>query len=628
MPQAATRRSFLKRSGLSLLAASRLAQAGGGRSSSRAADWRYYGGDQEATRYSGLDRINRSNVTDLKVAWTHNTGDSRNRPVTTIECTPLVVDGVMYITTAQLQFRALNAATGEVLWNFDPFEGVRLRRSKGVNRGVTYWEDEEGKDRRIFVAAHHKMYCLRAENGKLVSEFADGGALDLRQGMDREVAASSYVHSTPPVVFEDLLILGGSGGEGPAPAWPGHIRGYDVRTGKRRWIFHTVPLPGEFGYDTWGKESWKTAGGANNWAGMSVDTERGLVFASTGSPTFDFYGGDRPGENLYGNCVIALNARTGERVWHYQTVHHDLWDYDLPAQPALVSTSLDGKRVDLVAQVTKTGFLFVFERETGKPLFPIEERPVPKSDIPGETAWLTQPFPLKPLPFARQGLSDDNVTDRTPEAREYVMRQLKDLRNEGLFTPPSKRGTVLFPGTLGGGLWGGCSFDPASGWVYINSSNAPKTITILDANPEDPFPYRHGGYPYFTDQDGYSAAKPPWGQLTAIDLSSGDHQWQIPLGEHPDLAAQGKRPTGTFNVGGSIVTAGGVLFIGATRDEKFRAFDSKTGKLLWEHQLNAGAYATPCTYEIGERQYVAIAAGGGGKGRTKAGDEFVVFTLG
>ena len=255
--------------------------------------------------------------------------------MTTIECTPLVLDGVMYITTAQLQVRALNAATGEVLWNFDPFEGVRLRRSKGVSRGVTYWEDEEGKDRRIFVAAQHKMYCLRPENGELVSEFADGGALDLRQGMDREVAASSYVHPTPPVVFEDLLILGGSGGEGPTPAWPGHIRACDIRTGKRRWIFHTVPFPGEFGYDTWGKESWKTAGGANNWAGMSVDTERGLVFASTGSPTFDFYGGDRPGENLFGNCVIALNARTGERVWHYQTTHHDLWDYDLPAQPAL-----------------------------------------------------------------------------------------------------------------------------------------------------------------------------------------------------------------------------------------------------------------------------------------------------
>ncbi len=619
-----TRRSFLKHGGLSSAAAvcaSSSATARGGASH----DWRHYGSTPEATRYSSLDQINAENVNDLRVAWTHATGDSISRPATTIECTPIVVDGRMYITTAQLQIRALDATTGKMLWNFDPFEGIVMRRPKGVSRGVTYWVD--GDRRRIFAGSGSNIYCLDADTGKPVAEFADNGVLDMKRGLDRDASQNRLSHPSPPVIFEDLLILGGSASEGPGPAAPGHIRGYDARTGKRRWIFHTIPHPGEFGYETWGKDNWKSNGGCNNWAGMSVDEGRGWVFASLGSPTFDFYGADRPGRNLFGNCVLALDARSGERIWHFQTTHHDLWDYDLPAQPSLVRVKRDGQWVDAVVQITKTGFLFAFDRQTGRPLFEIEEREFPRSDVEGEAPWPTQPVPTAPPPFARQGLSENEITNISAESREYVLRRLKDLRNEGLYTPPSKRGTVFSPGTLGAGLWGGCSFDPETGWVYINANNAPKFFTLLDALEEEPYPYRIAGYPYFNDQDGYPASKPPWGELLCLDLETAEYRWRKPLGEHAALKAKGVPQTGTFTVGGSVVTRGGLLFIGSTRDEKFRAFDSKTGEVLWEHQLEAGGYATPCTYAVDGRQYVVIAAGGAGKGRTAAGDQFVAFTL-
>ena len=625
MPKLHSRRAFLRRAALSSAAAIYGSSAALANGASQ--DWRYYGGDPEATRFSTLDQIDRSNVGKLKVAWTHSTGDAMKRPATTIECTPIVVDGRMYITTAQLQLRALDAASGKVLWNFDPFAGSTSRRAKGVNRGVTYWQD--GDKGRLFAAAHANMYCLDAETGKPVREFADGGVLDMRQGLDRDLPENvRFAHNTPPVIFEDLLILGGGAGEGPGPASPGHIRAYDVRTGKRRWIFHTIPHPGELGYDTWGKDNWKTTGGCNNWAGMSVDAERGLVLASLGSPTFDFYGGDRPGKNLFGNSVLALDARTGERAWHFQATHHDLWDYDMPAQPALVRVKRRGEWKDAVVQVTKTGFWFFFDRETGKPLFDIEERAVPKSDVPGEQTWPTQPFPAAPAPFARQGFTDDDITNISEESREYVLRRLKDMRNEGLYTPPSRRGSVYSPGTLGGTTWGGCSFDPEAGRLYINTNNTPKFFTLVDAPEGESYPYRITGYPFFNDQDGYPASKPPWGELLCLDLATAKYAWRKTLGEHAALTAKGLPPTGTFNIGGSIVTRGGLLFIGATQDEKFRAFDSETGETLWEHQLEAGGYATPCTYSVDGKQFVVIAAGGGGMPRTASGDQFVAFALG
>ena len=628
MPSRHTRRTFIKSAALSSAAVYASSAHAGQHASS---DWGHYGGSPEATRYSVLDEIDRSNVGELKVAWTHSTGDSRQRPATKIECTPIIVDGRMYITTAQLQVRALDAATGKMLWNFDPFEGVRVRRAKGVSRGVSYWAD--GDDRRIFTSALEKMFCLNADTGKLVPEFADGGVLDMRTGLDRNIGDDvQYYYANPPVFFEDMLLLGGgSGSEGPAPAAPGHIRGLDVRTGKRIWIFHTIPHPGEFGYETWGKDNWKVTGGANNWAGMSLDGERGLLFASTGSPTFDFYGGDRPGKNLFGNSVLALDARTGKRQWHYQTTHHDLWDYDLPAQPLLARAKHGGEWQDLVVQISKQGFWYIFDRETGKPVWDIEERPTPKSDIPGEQAYPTQPFPTKPPPYARQGFADDQITDISRESREYIIRRLKDLRHGGLYTPPSKQGTVYSPGTVGGTIWGGCSHDPETGLVYINTNNWPKYFTLVDAPEGAGYPYQAAGYPFFMDQDDFSAAKPPWGELLCLDLARGDYRWRKPLGEFAELKAKGIEGTGTFNVGGSIVTKGGLLFIGATQDEKFRAFDSGSGKMLWEHPLSAGGYATPCTYSVGGKQYVVIAAGGGGRligrGGTRSGDEFVAFAL-
>ena len=588
-------------------------------------EWRFYGGDQGAGRYSPLRQINRSNVGELQVAWTHHTGDARQRPATTIECTPLVVDGIMYITTAEIKVQALAAATGKLLWTFDPFAGSSSRRSRGVNRGVTYWSD--GDDRRIFCCARHHLFGINAKTGKLIESFGEGGRVDLRRDLDRDIGELSILASTPGPIYKDLLILGTGGGEGPGPAAPGHIRAFDVRTGKRRWIFHTIPHPGEFGYDTWPPDAWRRSGGANCWGGMSVDETRGLVFVATGSPTFDAYGGDRIGKNLFGNCVIALKADTGERVWHFQTVHHDIWDYDIPCQPILLSVRHGGRKVDAVVQVSKPGMVYVLERETGKPLFPIEERPVPKSDMPGEDAWPTQPFPTKPPPFSRQQFFEKDVTDISPEAHQNVMEQYKKLRAGPIFTPPSKEGTVIFPGFHGGALWGGAATDPERGLIFVSSNEIPWIWRLVDAKPDAGYRYNFTGYIRFEDPSGYPAVKPPWGRLTAIDLNEGKHVWQVTLGEYKELTAQGIPQTGTENIGGSIATRGGLIFIGATKDEKFRAFDTRNGKVLWEAQLEAGGYATPCTYQAQGKQYVVIAAGGAGKNRTRSGDSFTAFAL-
>lgn len=622
------RRTFLKRGAASLVAASSGSvpslPAAANSKKGAGKEWPYYGGDSAASRYSPLDQINPSNVKKLKVAWVHRTGDAQQRPATTIECTPIVVHGVIYLTTAQLKIQALDAATGRLLWSFDPFAEKRAQGNPGINRGVCYWED--GRAKRIFVPIRDQLLCLDAATGRPVMTFGKDGVVDLKQDFDHDMTKLTFRHSSPPVAYKDLIIVGGGGGEGPYPEAPGHIRGYDARTGKRRWIFHTVPKPGEFGNDTWGDDSWKTAGGTNNWAGMSVDLERGWVFASIGSPSFDYYGGDRKGANLFGNCVVALNAETGERIWHFQTVHHDVWDYDLPAQPALLSIKHGGRRVDAVAQVTKTGMLFLFDRKTGKPLFPVEERPIQKSDIPGEELWPTQPFPVKPPPFSRQAFTEDLITDISPEAHAAVKAVYMKSRVGKMFTPPSKEGTIVFPGFRGGALWGGCSFDPSLNRLFVNSDENSDRIVLADAEPDKPFRYALPERKRFVDPEGYPAIKPPWGHLTAIDLEKGEFAWRVVIGEFAALKARGIPKTGTPTNGGSIATAGGLVFIAATFDEKIRAFDSQTGNVLWEHQLNAAGYATPCTYEVAGKQYVLIAAGGG-KGFTKPGDEFVAFSL-
>ena len=586
-------------------------------------DWRFYGGDAGASRFSPLDQIKRGNASKLKPAWSHAAGDALQRPATTIECTPLVADGVMYLTTARVQVRALNAATGEPLWNFNPLEGSR--RAAGVNRGVTYFED--GKDKRVFAAIQDKLYALNPKTGEVLKTFGDNGIVDLTTQFDRDMGGLSFRVSSPAVVFEDTVIVGGGGGEGPRAEGPGHIRGYDVYTGKRKWIFHTIPHPGEFGYNTWPKDAWQRNGAANNWAGMSIDLKRGWVFVSTGSASFDFWGGDRHGDNLFSDCVIALDARTGKRIWHFQTVHHDVWDYDLPAQPALVTVKQGGRVRDAVAQVTKTAFLFLLDRETGNPLLPIEERKVPPSDIEDEKLSPTQPFPVKPKPFARIEVNEDLVTDISPEARAFAMKRFKELRGGTPFAPPSKQGTIYSPGTLGGALWGGCAFDPDTSRIFVNSSELPSITTIRDAKAGESYRFGITGYEKFLDHEGYPGVKPPWGHLTAVDLASGDFVWREVIGEYPALAARGLKKTGSYMLGGCIATAGGVVFMGATADEKFRAIDSASGAVLWEHKLPAGGYATPCTYSVGGKQFVVIACGGGNRQKTTSGDQFVAFSL-
>ncbi len=601
----------------------------------RSVDWPRVGNDAGCMRYSELDQINRDNVSRLKPAWTYHTGELEGRAGKTIECTPLVVDGVMYLTTGYLRVVALDAATGKEIWRFDPLKDHPHRHaptSGGVNRGCAYWSDgqAEGARRILHGTSDGRLFSLDAKTGKLDPAFGDHGVCDLRAWLEPRIAALGYGPTSAPAVWEDVVIVGVACGEGPGIAAPGDVLAFDVRSGKELWRFRTVPRPGEFGGETWKGESWKDRGAANPWGGFSVDLKRGLVFAGLGSAAFDFYGGDRHGDNLFANCTIALDARTGKRVWHYQTLRHDLWDHDLPVYPNLVTVTRDGKKIDAVAQVTKTGYVFLFDRETGKPLFEIEERQVPASDVPGELAALTQPIPVKPPPFAVQSFDESNVTDVGEANRASALARLREVRSGPAFNPPSLQGSVVIPGYHGGANWSGASFDPRSGLLYVNSNNVPNIITLVESKKGDVprfGPYGHSGYNQFVDHEGYPAIKPPWGVLTAINLNTGEFAWQVPLGEHPELTARGVPRTGTETFGGSIVTAGGLVFIAGTKDERIHAFDKQTGELVWEHPLPAGGYATPSTYQVDGRQYVVIAAGGAGKLRTRAGDAFVAFAL-
>jgi quinoprotein glucose dehydrogenase len=603
--------------------------------SQQSVDWPRVGNDPGCMRYSKLDQINRENVIRLKPSWTYHTREVEGRRGKTIECTPIVIEGVMYVTTGYLRVVALDAATGKELWQFDPLKDHPFPHrpaSGGVNRGCAYWSDgkPDGERRIIHGTSDGRLFSLDAKTGKLDPKFGDGGVRNLRKELDPKVAALSYGPTSAPAVWKDTIIVGVSCDEGPGIATPGDIRAFDVRTGEQVWRFRTVPHPGEFGNDTWKGDSWKDRGAANAWGGISIDVDRGLVFAGLGSAAPDFYGGGRHGDNLFANCTIALDAKTGKRVWHFQTLHHDLWDHDLPVYPNLVTVTHDGKKVDAVAQVTKTGYVFVFDRETGKPLFDVKEQPVPASEIPGEQASPTQPIPVKPPPFSAQFLDETNITDIGESNRASALAQLRKIRSGPAFNPPSLQGTVVVPGFHGGANWSGASFDPTTGLLYVNSNNLANIITLVESQVADRpryGPFVSKGYHKFLDSEGYSAMKPPWGQLNAINLNTGEFAWRIPLGEHVELTARGIPRTGTETFGGSIVTAGGLVFIAGTKDERIHAFDKQTGKLLWEHPLSAGGYASPSTYQVNGRQYVVIAAGGAGKLETKAGDAFVAFSL-
>lgn len=680
-------------------------------------DWSIYRGDKKGNQYSELAQIHAANVHKLELAWQYRTGDATEN--SSIQVNPIIVDGLMYISTPSLNAVALDAATGKEVWVFNSSKfNENQTVFQGRTRGVTYWSSKDGNDQRIFLFVKNRVYALEAKTGKLITSFGTNGHIDLRENLEMDVNKASIEVTSPGIVYENFLIVGSRVPEG-YDSTPGNIRAYDAVTGDYKWVFRTIPKEGDFGFDTWQFKEGETYGGANTWSGFTVDEKRGWVFLATGSPAYDFYGGNRKGENLFGNCVLALNAKTGERIWHYQTVHHDIWDYDNPSAPILITIGNGKEKKDAVVQLTKMGLVFVLDRETGEPLFPTLETPVPKSQVEGEETWPTQPIPTKPLPLSRQGITEADLTTISPESNEYARKKFNNYMSASLYTPPSERGTITSPSVLGGVEWQGGSYDPYTNILYVNSNNVasisqlkqvyettdsssltnlqlgnqiylkncaschglnrsgvPPTypsvihlnktkeeIASIIANGKNIMPafsqfttkdlnaitdfimsndsvsynekevsetksrYTHTGYNLFLDQNGYPATSPPWGTLSAIDMGTGDYVWKKPLGEYPELVKQNIRNTGTLNYGGAVATAGGIVFIAATADEKFRAFEKNRGNILWEYDLPVGGYATPSVYMQNGRQYVAIVAGGGGKNNTPSGDYVMVFAL-
>jgi len=689
--------------------------------------WDSYLGDPHRTHFSLLDHIDTTNVGQLRLVWEYKSGGTKRGNSTQIQTNPIIIGHKLFGVSADMKLFALDASTGTPLWIFNPPDADST--GLGRNRGLAYWESTDKAEELLFFSVGSKLFAIDPVTGTVAKEFGDRGFVDLRAGLDREVEMVSVVANAPGAIFEDLIIMGSRVQETPGAA-PGYIRAYHVRSGELVWTFHTIPYPGEYGNDTWPAESYKRSGGANNWTGMAVDSEEGLVFIPTGSASFDFYGGDRPGDNLFANCLLALDARTGKRVWHYQFVHHDIWDRDLPAPPNLVTINRGGTEIPAVAQITKSGHVFVFHRLTGEPLFPINEKEYPASKMIGEQTASTQPSPELPQPFARQSLGegdlfapdelafvDDFIDNEQNTLRMTVLEKFRSVTSKGQFIPLDTTGVVVFPGFDGGGEWGGAAVDPRKGVLYVNSNEMPWIARLekvrpgrttgrtlfniycsrchgsamqgIDGTPSiknvserrnrnavseiikhglgampsftnlsEPeinsivsylfkesgeeavievsmdslhgsnqlLPYSIAGFGRFKDIRGYPAVKPPWGTLNAIDLSSGEYLWKVPLGNDTTVNNIKYKVTGTENYGGPVVTAGGLVFIAATRDEKFRAFDARSGKCLWEVKLPAGGYATPATYQVNGKQYVVITCGGGKMG-TKSGDSYVAYSL-
>ncbi len=691
-------------------------------------NWEVVNGNSDANKYSSLAQIDTGNVQQLQVAWEYHTGDADTSAHSQIQCNPIMVNGILYGTTPQLKVFAIDAATGAGKWVFSPYDTITEEKqghfNLNNNRGVAFWSD--GKDdQRIFYTAGPYLQAINARTGKLAPDFGKGGKVDLHDGLGAEFADLFITNTSAPAIYKNLVISGTRVSEGMDAA-PGDVRAYDARTGKLVWDFHTIPHPGEAGYDTWeDPNAWKTTGGANNWMGMTIDQKRGIAYIPIGSASMDFYGGKRKGSNLYADCMLALDAATGKHLWHFQYIHHDTWDWDPSSAPVLLTVKHDGKDIDAVAQTTKTGFVFLFNRENGQPLFPIKETPVDTTtELTGEKLWPTQPVPQKPAPFVRQTLTEKDLNPYlSKEEYEDVKTRLASYHTGKMFMPQSKEGTIIFPGFDGGGEWGGPAVDPESGILYVNANQMAWILKMFDVDKKknqenfgqaglrlykqncmgchgpdrkgsgnypslvdvnkkyDPrsfvefinagrrmmpafhylsqqdkdaiasfvlnkqqeqqqqytthltaidsfrqLPYQISGYNKFLSKSNQPALAPPWGVLNAIDLNTGEYVWKTTLGEDSVFKAKGVKESGSENYGGPVVTKGGLLFIAATKDGKFRAFNKRTGKLLWETTLPAAGFATPATYEVNGKQYVVVACGGGKLG-TKSGDSYVAFTL-
>ena len=622
---------------VSLGVAALVAQSGGAgsRGGSRPyTTWRAYGGGAHSSQYSALNQINKSNVSQLDVAWTY--------PVNgTVIFNPIVVDDVMYLQGTGNAIVALDAATGKEMWQHANQGGIGAR-------GFNYWESPDRKDRRILYLNAGHLTAINADNGETITSFGDNGRVDLRIALYRQ-AANPLQTSNPGRIFENIMIVSLPAQGAQYDATPADVQAYDVRTGKLVWVFHSIPHAGEFGYDTWPPSHYKVGGGGHNWSEFTVDEENGIAFIPFGSPRFDFYGGDRPGSNLFGNSLVALDARTGRRLWHFQTVHHDLWDYDLPQAPKLLTIRQNGRNVDIVAQASKQGFLYVFERRTGRPIWPIEERPVPQSDVPGEWSSPTQPFPTKPAPFARQSFTAKDINPYLPAAeRQALAERFKTLRNEGIFTPPSFEGSIQLPGHNGGANFGSSAVDPTRGEMYVVSKSLPTVLRIAlpgqggraggalggggsgpSITPEQKAkmmaeakelvakgaPVRFASPYEFMNNNSLSMAAigPPWSEITAYDLNTGDIKWQVPAGQvnaPPELGVPAN--TGShFPRSGPLVTAGGLVFLSTGSDRKLRAYDRETGKEVWSRDLPATSEGMPATYEVGGRQYIVVPVAAG-----------------
>ncbi|MDF9801273.1 quinoprotein glucose dehydrogenase [Catalinimonas alkaloidigena] len=665
--------------------------------------WSAYKGDSHSSSYSSLDQINLSNVSELENVWTFQMSDLADgeEPVSS-QSNPIIIDGVMYANSGKQTVYAIDALTGEEIWSFKTLEEGQ---PSAASRGVTYWEN--GEDKRILYTAGNSLMAIDAKTGKIIPSFGTNGRVSLNEGVRDDPEEISVTNTTPGRIFKDLIILGSRLPDFYG-APPGYIRAYNCKTGELVWTFHTIPHPGEPGYETWPPDAYQYAGGVNCWAGMSIDMERGMVFLALGSPSYDFYGANRIGENLYGNCVLALDAATGNYKWHFQTVHHDVWDYDLPAPPSLVTLKKDGKDIEAVTQVTKHGFVFVLDRDTGEPIYPVEEREVPASNLPGEETWPTQPFPTKPKAFVKQFMTEDDLNHYSDDDYQAILEQFRSVRYEGLFTPPDLKGTLSLPATRGGANWGGTAFDPNTTYLYIRGNNLPEIQTIVDidehfaardntvfergrvvyqqhcstchgaekeGNPTFPsladladrmdeeealekirmgggqmpgyrgvltdseeealiaFLYdktgqeneepidsadttkavRYGNisaYRTWSGPSGNPAMKGPWGTLNALNLSTGEYEWQIPLGNDEKLEEILGEQTGLLGRSGPMVTAGGLVFISGAADKKLWAFDKETSNLVWETTLPAANNANVCSYSIKGKQFVALSVGG------------------